>query len=331
MKDNEIIQLLASKPFFIGMTHQDIADIVHYCEIKKYQKGDVIIKEGDLSRIMYVILNGSVSIYKGDIEEGVKLIELEGDDKLITLYKGTFFGEMSVIDLEPRSASVIAKEEAELIEIDFEKLNPLFMENKEIIVILMQNISKMLSRRLRRMDELMYEMTKKKEAEGSQFYSADKVLDALKAGKAVIGSTNAQRQPDFMTIGWGLLGVLWNKPVFGAFIRPSRYTYANVISSGLFTVSVFFDDNHKALLNYCGSVSFYKENKVEIKNIPYTMTSDGMPYITDADIVFECRIISEEYLHKTHMPADVRSVFYKNADYHTLFFGEILREIRTQS
>jgi len=61
------------------------------------------------------------------------------------------------------------------------------------------------------------------------------------------------------------------------------------------------------------------------------MTSDGMPYITDADIVFECRIISEEYLHKTHTPTDVRSVFYKNADYHTLFFGEILREIRTQS
>ncbi len=331
MNNSEIISMLASKPFFIGMTDKDISDIVTHCAIKKYKKGDVIIREGELSRIMYVILNGSVSIYKGDIEEGVKLIELESDDKLITLYKGTFFGEMSVIDLEPRSASVIAKDEAELIEINFEKLNPLFLENTDILVILMQNIGKMLSRRLRRMDEIMYEMTKKRELVAPQFHTADQALDAIKRGKAVIGSVNRKHQPNFMTIGWGMLGNLWNIPVFGAFVRPSRYTYKNLKKSGIFTVSVFFNETHNDLLKYCGSVSFKDEHKVEKMNIPYATTAEGTPYVSDADLVYECKIISTEKLHRVAVPEDVIKSFYASGDLHSLFFGEIIRVIRTSS
>lgn len=321
--------MLASKPFFIGMTDKDISDIVTHCQIKKYKKGDVIIREGELSRIMYVILNGSVSIYKGDIEEGVKLIELESDDKLITLYKGTFFGEMSVIDLEPRSASVIAKDEAELIEIDFEKLNPLFLENSDILIILMQNIGKMLSRRLRRMDEIMYEMTKKRELVAPQFHTADQVLDAIKRGKAVIGSSNRRNQPNFMTIGWGMLGNLWNIPMFGAFVRPSRYTFTNMKKSGYFTVSIFFDDTHGEMLKYCGSKSFRDEHKVEKMKIPHATTAEGTPYVSDADVVYECKIMSAEKLHKSMIPEDIIKRFYETGDLHSLFFGEILRVIRT--
>lgn len=73
---------------------------------KVYQKGDVIIKEGDPGNEMFIIKTGSVEVVKGG-----------GDKKVIltTLKRGDFFGEMSVLEDLFRSATVIAREETHLI------------------------------------------------------------------------------------------------------------------------------------------------------------------------------------------------------------------------
>ncbi len=73
---------------------------------KIYQKGDIIIKEGDHGSEMFIIKEGSVDVIKG-----------KGDNTitLTTLKRGDFFGEMSILEDVFRSATVIAKEETHLI------------------------------------------------------------------------------------------------------------------------------------------------------------------------------------------------------------------------
>jgi CRP-like cAMP-binding protein len=74
--------------------------------IRVYQKGDAIIKEGETGREMFIIKSGSADVLKG--EEGNQI-------RLATLGRGDFFGEMAILENEPRSATVIAREETHLL------------------------------------------------------------------------------------------------------------------------------------------------------------------------------------------------------------------------
>lgn len=74
--------------------------------IRVYQKGDAIIKEGETGREMFIIKSGVADVLKG--EEGNQI-------HLATLERGDIFGEMAILENEPRSATVIAREETHLI------------------------------------------------------------------------------------------------------------------------------------------------------------------------------------------------------------------------
>lgn len=74
--------------------------------VRVYQKGDIIIKEGDAGREMFIIKSGSVDVVKGEGEQRVALA---------TLNRGDFFGEMSILENIRRSATVIAREETHLL------------------------------------------------------------------------------------------------------------------------------------------------------------------------------------------------------------------------
>ena len=77
---------------------------------KSYDKGDIIIHEGDTdAESMYFVLNGSVGVYKGYRKANEVL--------LATLKPGDLFGEMSVFLKEPRTASVVAIEQVTVMEL----------------------------------------------------------------------------------------------------------------------------------------------------------------------------------------------------------------------
>jgi len=73
---------------------------------KEFNKDDIIIKEGDPGREMYIIKSGSVDVVKSD-----------GDREIIlsTLSRGDFFGEMAILENIDRTATVKAKETSRLI------------------------------------------------------------------------------------------------------------------------------------------------------------------------------------------------------------------------
>lgn len=75
-------------------------------ELETYADGEIIVREGDESQDMYVVHRGEVEVLK----------QVDGRDvPLATLGRGAFFGEMSMLEALPRSATVRAKGGAELL------------------------------------------------------------------------------------------------------------------------------------------------------------------------------------------------------------------------
>jgi CRP/FNR family cyclic AMP-dependent transcriptional regulator len=116
---------------------------------KKLNPGDVLFKEGDRGKMMYLIREGKIKITKGAGEE---------ERTLAVLKDGDFFGEMAIIDGSPRSASAIAVTPASLLVIDEETFKTKLKENP-----LIEYVLGTLSRRLRTADEQIKMLTIKSE------------------------------------------------------------------------------------------------------------------------------------------------------------------------
>src|SRR3981081_2010318 len=89
---------LKAVPFFTQLSGKEVDLIGAVATEKNYAKNPVVLNEGEMGDSLYMIQSGKVKVFIGD-EEGREII-------LKILSPGAFFGEMSMIDKEPRSASV---------------------------------------------------------------------------------------------------------------------------------------------------------------------------------------------------------------------------------
>ena len=99
---------------------------------KEFKRGDVLFKEGDVGKEMYVIQAGKVNITK-TVRETEKI--------LATLGAGEFFGEMSILNHKPRSAGAVVAEDAKLLVIDPKTFEAMIRGNVEIAVRLIKKLS----------------------------------------------------------------------------------------------------------------------------------------------------------------------------------------------
>ncbi len=127
-----------------------------------------------------------------------------------------------------------------------------------------------------------------------------------------------------MTIGWGFIGYIWGKPVFIVPVRKSRFTHGLIEKSNEFTVSISFDGFKKELA-LCGSKSGRDIDK--FKEIGLT-TIDGKvintPVIDGCDLHYECKVLFKQEMEPQNLDLACKDRWYKNDDYHTLYFGEIV-------
>ena len=104
--------------------------------------GEILFSEGDIGTDMFIIQSGTVELLKA----------IGGETRVLTtLEKGDFFGEMSVLEDVPRTASARAKTDVELVRINGATFDAMLRSNTEIAVRMMRK----LSRRLRETDELL--------------------------------------------------------------------------------------------------------------------------------------------------------------------------------
>lgn len=107
-----------------------------------YRKGDIIIFEGNSDRDLFLLASGSASAK-------MKLPQTDRWKRLFTFEAGAVFGEMALLDGNPRSAIVQAEEDAEICRLPYEKYETILTGHTQIAAKLHRNIALVLSHRLR--------------------------------------------------------------------------------------------------------------------------------------------------------------------------------------
>jgi len=126
-----------------------------------------------------------------------------------------------------------------------------------------------------------------------------------------------------MTIGWGLIGFIWQRPVFMVAVRDSRHTFSLMEKAEDFTVT-FPSENMKDALVFCGTKSGRDTDKFKACNLSTAAAQQtGSPVIKAAGIHLECRIRFRSPMDSTYLDP-VLDELYPAKDYHTLYFGEIV-------
>ncbi len=135
------LELLKGVYIFSEISEEHLREILSHCKEKNVEKGEVIVSENELGDSMYLILEGEVKVSLMS-EDGKEII-------LSTLRKGDCFGEMSLLDGEPRSANVIALSKTDLLELSRKDFLNEIVSNKHIAGAIL----KVLSMRLREANE----------------------------------------------------------------------------------------------------------------------------------------------------------------------------------
>lgn len=134
------------------------------------------------------------------------------------------------------------------------------------------------------------------------------------------------KTPNTMTIGWGSVGCVWSRPVFMVLVRPQRHSFEMLKAAGEFTVSVPTKNPLKRELAFAGTQSGRDFNKFVGHGITAAPAQVvGAPIVRECGIHFECKTLLTQDMTPDRMDPSIIDFTYRAADFHTMFFGEILR------
>lgn len=130
-----------------------------------------------------------------------------------------------------------------------------------------------------------------------------------------------------MTASWGGMGVMWGKNVAACVIRPQRHTLSFLDSNDMFTLS-FFEESHRAALNYCGSHSGGENQKIAAAGLTLVPGTDA-PVFQEAQLTFVCKKLYRQPMDPACLTdPDIDGTWYADHDYHILFVGEIVKVLQ---
>jgi CRP/FNR family transcriptional regulator len=138
--------VLASVPLFAALDADSAATLEKMLTTRSVGKGHVVFNEGDDGDRLFIVLDGKVKITRAAVDGRENLIAVLGTAEM--------FGELSLFDPGPRTASVSAVTDATLASLDHDDLRPLLLERPGVAVELLQA----LAQRLRRTNEAMADL-----------------------------------------------------------------------------------------------------------------------------------------------------------------------------
>ena len=142
------IELLQRMPIFGAIRDDALQFLLAQTRLVSVVADDFFFREGDQASGLYVLETGRVAVLK----------DWRGKQFLLRyLGQGDCFGEMALMDLFPRSASVRAMEDCKAIELTAGDLYRLFERDAEQFALIQMNIGREISRRLRATDELLFQ------------------------------------------------------------------------------------------------------------------------------------------------------------------------------
>ena len=121
---NQIFEQLSSIPIFAPLSDEETQKLAQASSVRVYAPGEAIVHKGRAGNSMFVINRGAVK---------VQIME-DGQPKIINqLRENDFFGEMSLLTGQPRSATVVAEEETEVLQIKKKAIKPIFETNPNLV------------------------------------------------------------------------------------------------------------------------------------------------------------------------------------------------------
>ena len=141
------IAALQAMPIFGGVRADVLDALVGSARVISVAPGEFFFREGDAAESMFVLEAGEAAVLKSWAGTQRELRRMR---------QGDCFGEMALLDLFPRSASVQAVEPCEALELSTASLYRLYETDLEQFALVQTNIARELSRRLRSADEEMF-------------------------------------------------------------------------------------------------------------------------------------------------------------------------------
>lgn len=128
---------------FRGISVENIEKIIKKGHTQRVSQGDALFYKGTTGNSMYVVLSGSVGVY-------------DGEDLLAKLGVGEMVGEMSLLDGEPRSATVKALEDSVVYRLDEDLFKRLL--TKKVAIDMLLNIGGVIAKRLQGANQRIREL-----------------------------------------------------------------------------------------------------------------------------------------------------------------------------
>lgn len=147
----ETMRFFQNHALFGGLTDEMMVPVVALMREDRFEPGAVIVREGEPGDRMYFILSGTAEVFKDATPELTTDHEFA---RLSVMRPGDAFGEMGLIDVQARSASVRALEPVQAVSLSNRDLHKLYRTHAEIFTMIILNLARELSRRLRRMNTL---------------------------------------------------------------------------------------------------------------------------------------------------------------------------------
>jgi CRP-like cAMP-binding protein len=134
----------------IGLTDEQLARVAAICQKKVYNAGDVIVREREPSSEIYVIHSGTAEVDLSGGRITAETLAASGPQSIINLGQGQIFGEMALIDLGLRSATVrCTKDGTELYVLRRDEFMQLCEQDSDIGYKVMRNLAADMSFKLR--------------------------------------------------------------------------------------------------------------------------------------------------------------------------------------
>ncbi len=143
--------------------------------------------------------------------------------------------------------------------------------------------------------------------------------------KGAFFTTKVNDKMNTMTIAWGGINIVWNKPIFVAYVRYSRDSYEMLNHTDEFTINVPLSKDMRKELGFCGTKSGRDYDKIKycnLQTLPGRKVST--PILSDCELHYECKVIYQQAMEPNNVPEDIKKRYYTNNDFHVIFYGEIV-------
>ncbi len=148
--EDQVFARLKEIGLFGGLGDDALRAFVQGLSVDELAAGTGVFREGESGRVMYVILGGEVEVLRRS--------KRGHETRVAILGPGDWFGEMSILDVLPRSATTRVLAPTRLLKLTAHDLDALYRKDLKAYSLLVLNIAREMSRRLRVADGLLAEL-----------------------------------------------------------------------------------------------------------------------------------------------------------------------------